>query len=218
MMRWGTALLLLLVGCGLYLTLRVGAAHGAWEDAVMFLRYALEVRNGYGISWNPGGPHSAGLTSPLWLVLVVLAVFAHHDQPTVLVYLSTFSGVAAIALMAAIAHAVVASKRWPVLAVFGVLFGSLLLAEPFRYCLTNGMETMLGMFMTALLMVCTRHFAMRETSGSTLLFAAVSVLSVLVRPESGLCAVRWPRRPGGGVGESAGWRRLECTGLRLRWE
>jgi len=41
------------------------------DDALMWQRYAMNVSHGYGISWNPGGPHAYGLTSTSYLLVVM---------------------------------------------------------------------------------------------------------------------------------------------------
>src|SRR5208337_1528059 len=42
-----------------------------FDDAYMFYRYALNIRHGLGIAWNPDGVPTYGLTSHLWVWCVL---------------------------------------------------------------------------------------------------------------------------------------------------
>lgn len=39
-----------------------------FDDAMVSMRYAKNFANGYGLVWNPGGPHVEGYTNPLWVL------------------------------------------------------------------------------------------------------------------------------------------------------
>lgn len=38
-----------------------------FDDAMVSMRYAKNLANGYGLVWNPGGPRVEGFTNPLWV-------------------------------------------------------------------------------------------------------------------------------------------------------
>ena len=44
-----------------------------FDDAMISMRYALHLANGYGLTWNPG-EHVEGFTNPLWTTLMAAAI------------------------------------------------------------------------------------------------------------------------------------------------
>src|ERR1700744_1385916 len=43
----------------------------SFDDAYMFYRYATNLAHGLGISWNPDGVPTYGMTSQLWVFLIL---------------------------------------------------------------------------------------------------------------------------------------------------
>src|SRR3954451_10285533 len=39
-----------------------------FDDAMISMRYAKNLANGYGLVWNPGGERVEGYTNPLWVL------------------------------------------------------------------------------------------------------------------------------------------------------
>ena len=72
------------------------------DDAFMFHRYAVPLRQGLGISWNPDGIPTGGMTSMGWFLLVI---------PQVLV-LAVLEIVSAIVIVIAF-FVVLFTGRWP---------------------------------------------------------------------------------------------------------
>lgn len=60
------------------------------DDSYMFYRYAVNFLNTGGIHWNPGGEPAYGLTSVLYLVIVVPVTAALRDYPAVVMVISGF--------------------------------------------------------------------------------------------------------------------------------
>src|SRR5499426_1296174 len=43
-----------------------------FDDAMVSMRYARNLANGYGLVWNPGGERVEGYTNPLWVLYMSL--------------------------------------------------------------------------------------------------------------------------------------------------
>jgi hypothetical protein len=43
-----------------------------FDDAMISMRYARNLANGYGLVWNPGGARVEGFTNPLWVILMAI--------------------------------------------------------------------------------------------------------------------------------------------------
>jgi len=46
-----------------------------FDDAMISMQYARNLQQGYGLVWNPGGPHVEGFSSPLWVGMLALVHF-----------------------------------------------------------------------------------------------------------------------------------------------
>jgi hypothetical protein len=46
-----------------------------FDDAMISMQYARNLQQGYGLAWNPGGPHVEGFSSPLWVGILALVHF-----------------------------------------------------------------------------------------------------------------------------------------------
>jgi hypothetical protein len=46
-----------------------------FDDAMISMQYARNLQQGYGLVWNPGGPHVEGFSSPLWVGILALVHF-----------------------------------------------------------------------------------------------------------------------------------------------
>jgi hypothetical protein len=174
-----------------------------FDDAWMFLRYAVRVRQGLGLSWNLDGIHTYGMTSLLWQ-FVVLAGSYLPMQPGPLLYTLSyaFSGVALVTVAVAVSRNARGPLRF-------VPYSFLLTALPlvtntiFQFNSLNGMETMLAAALIAatagLTVAQTR--ALRGVEGAGWLTGVTAGLAYLTRPESALPVVamvvlitRWRNR------------------------
>ena len=156
-----------------------------FEDAFMFFRYAVQLHHGYGISWNPGGPHTFGLTSLPWLFAVWLATFFSSVAAHVLPALSTATGTLALILLATLFSRRATSPWLRHTEITFALIGlPLLLDRNFDISLTNGMETMLGLLLLTLFLDQTLRLIDRPTLPQSLILALLGVLAILTRPEA----------------------------------
>ena len=156
-----------------------------YEDAYMFFRYAVQLRHGYGISWNPGGPHTFGLTSLPWLIVVWLGSFASSIPQHLLPSLSTATGMLALLLLTWL-FSRRASSQWlrRLEITFPLVALPLLLEHHFDVSLTNGMETMLGLLFTTLFLYQVLNLIDRPSVLRSLGLALLALLVVLTRPEA----------------------------------
>ena len=166
----------------------------AFDDAFMFHRYARNVLHGSGISWNPGGPHTFGLTSPLWLVPVLVGSLLPRVSSTVLlVSLSSLSALLAILTLAVVcsrrAKAAILQKPALLFGMLGVWFYS---TPAFRECSTNGMETMLAMALIALFTGASLELAERPSRAAAVALAFLGLLEMTARPEAGIVVILLP--------------------------
>jgi hypothetical protein len=123
----------------------------AFDDAYMFLRYAHNIRHGFGFSWNLDHHHTYGPTSLLWSFCVLLLSYLPTDPWTKLL-LGSF--VFSIAALFATAWAVSTNAQSPwlrsllrTLALIAVPLAGTAVFEGNEF---NGMETMLATTLCAL--------------------------------------------------------------------
>jgi hypothetical protein len=151
-----------------------------FDDAFMFWRYALHFRDGLGMAWNPDGIATYGLTSQLW-VFVILPFTASPLTPDMSLKLaSTATGLAGLAMLAW-AAAVGRGRPAPEIAVALAIL--LLAIGPYRYHMTTGMDTMLSFLTNTLLVGAVLAWRDGQT-GRTILVAIAAFVTILARPEN----------------------------------
>lgn len=156
-----------------------------FEDAYMFFRYAIHLHHGIGISWNPGGPHTFGLTSLPWLVVVWLGTFVSSTPMHLLPSLSITVGMVALFLLALL-FSRRARSLWlrHVEITFPLVALPLLFTHGFDTSISNGMETMLGLLLITLFLDGTLRFIDHPDIPHSLTLALLAFLAVLTRPEA----------------------------------
>ena len=156
-----------------------------FEDAYMFFRYAIQLRHGFGIAWNPGGPHTFGLTSLPWLLVVWLGTFTSSIPQHLLPTLSSAVGLLTLFLVAWL-FSRRARSPWlrHVEITFPLVAFPLLFNHLFDVSISNGMETMLGMLFVTLFLYQLLHLLDQPSPRRCLLLAVLGVLAVLTRPEA----------------------------------
>src|SRR5216683_1006054 len=158
-----------------------------FDDAFMFYRYALHLREGLGVSWNPDGTHTFGMTSPLWGVLVWAGSFLPLAPEHLLVLLSSVAGFGAAVAMAV---AVIWNAKSPLLRSFSTTL--FLLAFPmslsgiFLANARNGMETMLSLAINGLYCGLILKWNREPSVRNAWLVGLVALAAFLVRPEAAL--------------------------------
>ncbi|MGA8939832.1 MAG: hypothetical protein WB439_11780, partial [Acidobacteriaceae bacterium] len=182
------AVLLLLAAIGLVGDMR--SAH-PFDDAYMFVRYAMNIRHGLGVSWNLNGVHTYGQTSLLWCGVVLVLSYLPMGMAKMLVFASTVSAVGALVAIAwsvaANAKSELMSSGWRVLPWIAVPLAGTAIFKGNAY---NGMETMLGALLCGLFVGMGLKWQRGEVRPE--LLGLVGVLLFLTRPESALVVVLFP--------------------------
>ncbi|MGB2869686.1 MAG: hypothetical protein WBD36_14615 [Bacteroidota bacterium] len=86
--------------------------HTILDDAYMFVRYADHVLQNGTIAWNPGGPPTYGLTSPLYLLVIIPVRLLTPTNPAMTVMLSSLiSGMFFLGLTGFLLHRMLRTYR-----------------------------------------------------------------------------------------------------------
>lgn len=119
----------LAVGLGLrfvQLTMLPDASQPTWvlvDDAMVSMRYARNLAEGYGLVWNPGGPAVEGFTNPAWTLLMALVHWLGAADHTASLWVQ-LAGVVAFAvqvlLVGFLGRALGLDRRTQLIAMLGV--------------------------------------------------------------------------------------------------
>jgi hypothetical protein len=172
------------------------AAPTDFDDAYMYLRYAIHLLAGQGLAWNVGEGSVYGVTSLLHLAVVafVKTIFPALAPAAVL---QTASGAAAIGLLAALVGLAALCSHHPWLHRNWILWTAVVLSlvargETFGFHAGTGMDTMVSALANAVLVFCTLQLAKAPTLPRALWAALAALLAVLARPDNLLCALACP--------------------------
>jgi len=157
-----------------------------FDDAFMFWRYALHLRDGWGMVWNVGGAPTYGLTSQLWVYFVLPFTYTGLEPGRALQIASLLMGLAGLAIGAL---AITGSRVR--LVIYLALVVLLLAIPPFAFHLTTGMDTMLGFATNAALVAALERWRGQRPGGASLVGVAAFV-TILARPENVLVAFGVP--------------------------
>lgn len=170
-----------------------------YDDAYFFVRYGENILNGHGYTWNAGQPPVDGLTSPLWLVVVLSGMLIVPIETArsgiLLITLSTIFAVLLVLLIYYVLRAFLPPQARS-LAILGPLFFvltdvNLLVAGQ------SGMETALASCMVVgfIALVCSYHRddgMVPIPTMSALMIGVFGFALVLARPEFGLISSLCP--------------------------
>lgn len=164
-----------------------------FDDAYMFWRYALQIREGHGIAWNADGIQTYGLTSHLWLLVTLPFSYLPLHPGYALPIASTLATVAGFVLMglavSEYARSDVLRDRALAIAVVSLP----LIANPFfRFHITTGMDTMLSLAANAAVVFAVLAYVAAPGMRRACLVGVVAFAAVLTRPENGICALMVP--------------------------
>lgn len=161
-----------------------------FDDAFMFWRYALNLREGFGMAWNPGGEATYGLTSQLWVYFVLPFTYTSLAPAKALQIAPLMMGLAGFML-----GGVSVARTGLRLPIYIGLLVLLLLVGPFAFHMTTGMDTMLSFTTNVALLAAVERWRDHQRSGAVLVGVAAFV-TVLARPENlfvafGVPALAW---------------------------
>ena len=164
-----------------------------FDDSYMFWRYAMHLREGLGLAWNPDGIQTYGLTSHLWVLVTLPFTWVPAHPGFVLPVASMLAGgLGFVAMgMGVAANAKSAMLRdWPPATAIVAL--PLLINPFFTFHLATGMDTMLSFAAhTAIVLAVLRYFAEPGMQRAAVVGVA-AFAAVLTRPENGLVALGVP--------------------------
>ncbi|MGF1573416.1 MAG: hypothetical protein ACFCU1_10135 [Sumerlaeia bacterium] len=166
-----------------------------YDDAYFFVRYAENILNGHGYTWNAGQPPVDGLTSPLWLVVVLVGMLltpveAAHSGYLLVVLSTSFSLLLIFLIYYCLRYFLPIQARS--LAILGPLF-FVLTDVNLIVAGQSGMETALSACMLVGFMWLAASYQQEDEAGviplpTAILLGVFGFLLVLARPEFGLVA------------------------------
>lgn len=183
-----TALLVLLILAGWLC--RAWLRTLTFDDAYMFYRYALNIRQGLGISWNPDGVPTYGMTSLPWVFVVLPFTLLPITAGHALQLTSWIVGALAIGTLAGCVarHASSHWLRTPAVA-FAAVGLPLVLNPVFTFHLATGMDTVLSILANTVLVCALVGYLERPAIRGAFAVGALVFVAVFVRPDSGICAM-----------------------------
>lgn len=194
-MRLGAIAIVLVVAAERLWTL-LHAPPTDFDDAYMFLRYAHNLLDGYGLRWNRGESPVYGATSLPHVLVVALARWAPLVFSDAAV-LQVSSGVAAFLLVVSLALTCARFAQHPSLRRQGWFWGALLASllaytEPFQFHARSGMDTMLAALANTVLIYASLALAEMPTTRRAVATGLAAYLAYLVRPDNALYALFVP--------------------------
>lgn len=143
------------------------------DDAWISVRYAENLADGDGFTWNPGGPRAEGFSNPLLVALEALAHAAGWSAPGAARVLGVGGGLACVVLVYVAGRTVVGERAGRI--------GALLTAcsAPFALWAVGGLETML----VALALTAGTLEVARRDGGRVVRAAMVFAVLPWLRPE-----------------------------------
>lgn len=164
-----------------------------FDDAYMFYRYALHIREGLGVAWNPDGLPTYGMTSQLWVFFVLPFTFFPVSAGDALRLASSLTGVGALVVMGLTLrrHAHSAILRIFPISLLTVSL-PLLAVRRFAFHMTTGMDTMLSLLTNAALVFGILEYLERPRGRQACVVGLLGFVAVLARPDNAVCAVATP--------------------------
>ncbi len=190
---------------GYVLVLHDALPESTFDDAYMFVRYAIHLLEGKGIAWNPDGVQVFGATSLPYLFLVAAGMKTLPLPPgTILLLISWSAGLAALLGLWAVGIRSVESRSLQNPARVGAfLFPLILVLNIFPMNAVTGMDTTLSFASHAVLIGATLSFCRQANTTSLAAMVLAAGVAFAVRPENAVCAFLFPvlsiaaRRPDG---------------------
>ncbi len=169
---------------------------GAYDDAYMFVRYADHFLSGYGIAWNPNGPHVYGVTSLLYFFIITILRWGTDLSITdVLLVSSCTFGLTSIMILsiacARLSRSTSLHRRY---VVWLAIFCPLLLANPLFVKISQmGMDTTLSLLCNIFLGWSVLRIPAASRRISAVIWSAIAAyVAYFARPDNGLYCLLFP--------------------------
>ncbi len=156
-----------------------------WDDAYMFVRYADNILSNGSIAWNPGGPPTYGVTSMLFLIIVLPIRLLFPGSPLATAWMaSSVSGLAFFALLILLikkyANRGSPLNIWLFVLIFAVFAFS---AEHIATHLTTGMDTMFVICFVAIYIIAGKWFEQKQTVSNFVVLGLLGGIAYFIRPD-----------------------------------
>jgi len=161
----------------------------AFDDAYMFMRYARNILDGFGIAWNPGAEWTYGSTSlPHLFIVTMLNAALPFSMPWILRLSSILPACSAVIILI-VAGSSLSRHSFlhnNFLAWTAIIIPCVMTIEPFIFHSRTGMDTMLSMAGIALLVFITAKLQSRSEIESRLfqVMLVCAYLAWAVRPDN----------------------------------
>ncbi|MBI5728855.1 MAG: hypothetical protein HY983_01235 [Candidatus Magasanikbacteria bacterium] len=154
-----------------------------WDDAYIFVRYAENVLAYRSVAWNPDGIPTFGLTSTLFLA-VVLSIRFFIVQPGLAALLaSTVPGIVFLALFVPTVKRFVPASKATQRFILALIFVSLAVSETLTKHFVSGMDTMFVLDFLLLYFLIFKHFEDKVTLKSALWLGVAGGAAFAARPD-----------------------------------
>lgn len=177
------------------------------EDSFISFRYAENLAEGHGLTFNQGETPVEGFSNLLWILLCALVHLLRADLPAAMPFVGMVFGGLNITLV----WLLLRRRAYPPLLGLAVLL-LFSLSGPFALYAISGMETPLFSCLLTASIVCAESFLRTGRFRYAIALAVIGFLTSLCRPEGILCfpfivcflaAMRWAK-PGGRGARQAG--------------
>ncbi len=166
-----------------------------FDDAFMFVRYVQNLFAEGRLAWNPGGPATYGMTTPLYAAVVagVMLLLPNADPTRIISLASLFSGAAFLAAAFALLWRTLPADSPRRQIVIGFIFVILASASgALSLHFVSGMDTTFALFMLTCYFIAAHRHITHPTWGATAAAAALGALLFWTRPELTLYAAAIP--------------------------
>lgn len=167
-----------------------------FDDAYMFIRYAVNFLNGHGIAWNPDGIQTYGVTSLLYLLVIITGrwLFPLAGDGAVLSVSSFVIGLLVLVAVTAGSIKAATSEFFRKYRLLFPVFATIVLMSSDHYRLhsVSGMDTTLSILCNTLLIVATIAWVGKPSRFSLTQLVIASYVCFLTRPDTLVYAILFP--------------------------
>ena len=151
------------------------------DDAFISFRYAANLVQGHGLTWNPGEPHIEGYTNFLWTLLMAIPIRYGLDPVEFSFALGTAFFFCSLLVVHGLARGILGSARSATLCV--IVLGT---NYTFSAYATGGLETQMqtALLLCVALMVFNTSRAASRRMVALVAISVVSAAAILTRPDS----------------------------------
>ena len=166
-----------------------------FDDAYMFIRYANNILEGYGYSWNRDNIQTFGCTSISYTFLIAFlkVIFPGIEDLKLLITTPKIIGILAILLIVYTCTKIAESKLLKQLSVTSlIIIPLLILNKSFLFHARTGMDTIFSLFTNTLLIFSLYSLNEKASAKYSIFSAFCAYLTFLTRPDNGIFMITFP--------------------------